>query len=109
VLTVTPVAERRNRRALGEPAREALVSMTRAARAIPRSGSSALFQGVICPMERGGRESHARDFRNSAILLFGFESLGQQRLPDVCWAPDYRAMALPLRFLVIFDYGGLIP
>lgn len=37
--------------------------------------SSALFQGGICPVQRGGRESHTWDFRNSA-MLFGFESLG---------------------------------
>jgi hypothetical protein len=50
-------------------------------------------------MPRGGQESGARDLRKSAIL-FGFE---------VSWAPDYRGFAVPLRFLVIFAYGRLIP
>jgi len=37
--------------------------------------SSALFHGVICPVQRGGRESRTWDRRNSAILV-GFERLG---------------------------------
>ena len=53
---------------------------------------------VICPVHRGGRESHHLGSSESATL-FGF---------DVCWAPGSRS-ALPLRFSVIFEYGGLIP
>jgi hypothetical protein len=43
----------------------------------------------------GGRESHTWDLRKSVILP-GLE---------VCWAPD-RAPLLPLRFSIIFYYGG---
>jgi hypothetical protein len=35
--------------------------------------------------------------------------LRRARLADVCWAPDYRAMLWPQRFLVIFEYEELIP
>ncbi|HEX6313487.1 MAG TPA: G8 domain-containing protein, partial [Gemmatimonadaceae bacterium] len=56
---------------------------------------------VICPVHRGGRESHTWDLRKSAIL-FEFE---------VCRAPDrappgLSRYAVPLRFSVIFEYGG---
>ena len=39
----------------------------------------------------------AREDSSSRIEYFGMRN------------PDYRAMLLPLRFLMIFQYGGLIP
>ena len=55
-------------------------------------------------MAGGGRESYTWNLRKSAIL-FEFE---------VSWAPDrappgLSRYAVPLRFSVIFEYGGLIP
>jgi hypothetical protein len=52
---------------------------------------------VICPVHRGGRESHL------GTSEIGY-SLGVRRVLGAG-----SRSALPLRFSVVFEYGGLIP
>ena len=64
---------------------------------LPCDADGFLVGTVICPVHRGGRESHL------GTSEIGY-SLGVRRVLGAG-----SRSALPLRFSVVFEYGGLIP
>ena len=64
---------------------------------LPCDGDGFLVGTVICPVHRGGRESHL------GTSEIGY-SLGVRRVLGAG-----SRSALPLRFSVVFEHGGLIP